>query len=941
MVSASEYAVLASAAYARNDDTLALRKIEEESNGRFKSDDYEVLEGDEDYKVFKKLSTGEVIVACRGTSGLDDAHPDMFIAAGILPFHERSKKIVNVTRKYRHLYDHVTITGHSLGGALASAAAVRTDTMAVTFNQGSSPIDKPIQGLGKVLGYRYKNVVHFAVCNDVVSTSACLVDNVTNIRVPTASSSVLSALRNHRLGQFLALEDEKYKDILTTTTNRVREHQQAHPAQIDGPSNPITKTVGSAGATYASYKAFMAGIDKAIDQLRLYNDPTLHSYLDRLQNAVDNVRSIEENAQLRGQQLRSDIQQSMFESLQNRLYDVTTRVRNLFQSGNENFEDVMIELDGVFDAVYEQHVRDFPEGVVDIEAEQELNAAEEEAIDAFIRSIHAEDAERGPVREIQDVLGEVEEDELFEMEAGAQLEEVGEFLSGMGEASTVLTSGGPLLAGVGAIAGIAVGIFQQYKYQQIRDDLRNQISRNRQRYAHEFHSLLNHLSAVVRRPAPASIGPTKTQKMDLPKIGPTRIEVPHGIPSDISMPADTGRWQDSELDYYGPEALTYLQWRVANPDISGPTKDVVEGIGAAYRSWISPGPFWPERTDGGELESLISSQVWRRGGEQSSRAGVAGYVDNYQWLTRDNLKKNGDKYRRRIEELMSKHVRHKFSELSDDEKNEFIKSGEQQLYFNLDSDKQIELAQLIRDAKMIVETTTSITRNSPNASSFITAAKSLRDAIAKEMAVDLHVEGLRKHARGFMRRNIPLFINGITVLAGDPLMFDAYRLNGADMNKYQVYVSAGMAYGRGQWHRSLGGMSQKQQQMKLWLRDDSYSLDNYIRTGHSHLGDRETQAEFVDRYLSWVEATASGWDAKTHRAVVKPYIYADLYHPTTTDKDKEPADVPDPVQAVAKDTLPVIYHPPVDSTNDPIAKSGLPSDEPQVCVRKRRRKPGV
>ena len=73
MVSASEYAVLASAAYARDDNALALRKIQEDSNGRFKSSDYEVLEGDKDYKVFRKVLTNEVIVACRGTSGVDDA----------------------------------------------------------------------------------------------------------------------------------------------------------------------------------------------------------------------------------------------------------------------------------------------------------------------------------------------------------------------------------------------------------------------------------------------------------------------------------------------------------------------------------------------------------------------------------------------------------------------------------------------------------------------------------------------------------------------------------------------------------------------------------------------------------------------------------------------------------------------------------------------------
>lgn len=229
MVSASEYAVLASAAYARDDNALALRKIQEDSNGRFKSSNYEVLEGDKDYKVFRKVSTGEVIVACRGTSGVDDANPDLFIAGGLLPLHERSKKITDVLRKYRKSYDDVTVTGHSLGGALAAAAAVRTDTMAVTFNQGSSPIDTIIEGAGKLIGYDYKNIVHFAVCNDIVSTSACFVDNVTNIQVPTESSSLGSALVNHRLGQFLTLDDSKYMDVLQSTSSRVKAKQVKTP----------------------------------------------------------------------------------------------------------------------------------------------------------------------------------------------------------------------------------------------------------------------------------------------------------------------------------------------------------------------------------------------------------------------------------------------------------------------------------------------------------------------------------------------------------------------------------------------------------------------------------------------------------------------------------------------------------------------------------------
>lgn len=277
MVSASEYAVLASAAYARDDNALALRKIQEDSNGRFKSSDYDVLEGDKDYKVFRKTTTGDVIVACRGTSGMDDATPDVFIVGGVLPMHERSKKITDVVRKYRGSYDNVTVTGHSLGGALAASAAVRTDTMAVTFNQGSSPVDTIVQGAGRFIGYNYKNVVHFAVCNDVVSTSACLVDNVTNIEVPTESSSISAALTNHRLGQFLLLDDKKYADILTSTASRVKKSQKVVPTsnnQVFTRYSPVSEVDDTEYAkildrTYYDMRSFMQTISKRMGSMEL------------------------------------------------------------------------------------------------------------------------------------------------------------------------------------------------------------------------------------------------------------------------------------------------------------------------------------------------------------------------------------------------------------------------------------------------------------------------------------------------------------------------------------------------------------------------------------------------------------------------------------------------------------------------------------------------
>ena len=222
MVSASEYAALASAAYARDDNALALQAITTDSNGKFNGEDYEVIEGSDTYKVFRKKQTGEIIIACRGTEGLDDAIPDVMIALGVLRLSPRSIEINKVVRKYSHDNRNVTVTGHSLGGTLAAIAAASEDVMGVTFAQGSSPIDYYTHKLGPANRYHYENIIHFTNCRDIISKSACVIDDEHTIQVDNTSS--INVLDNHKLSKFFDLDDTKYQNILdnkfTTITRR-------------------------------------------------------------------------------------------------------------------------------------------------------------------------------------------------------------------------------------------------------------------------------------------------------------------------------------------------------------------------------------------------------------------------------------------------------------------------------------------------------------------------------------------------------------------------------------------------------------------------------------------------------------------------------------------------------------------------------------------------
>lgn len=918
MVSASEYAVLASAAYARDDNALALRKIQEDSNGRFKSNDYEVLEGDKDYKVFKKVSTGEIIIACRGTATKEDANPDLYIAGGVLPLHERSKKVTEVVRKYRKSYDDVTITGHSLGGALAAAAAVRTDTMAVTFNQGSSPIDGVVQGIGKLLGYRYKNVIHFAVCNDVVSSAACLVDNVTNIRVPTVKSSIMSALKNHKLGQFLLLNDQKYNNVLTSTRTRVHEHQQSNPDEVDGPNNPVNNTVKGTGAAYASYKAFLASIDKALSHLRTINDPTLNTYIDRVQNAVDTLRDVEERILDTRRAVVEGARRTALDMLQSRLRAVGGRLLSIFERvPREEVENIQIELDGIFDATYDQHANEFFDHMTDQEIEDELTAIEEQELNEFIAAaddvpLTAEEEKEldefldiNPVdedMELDDFIDNIDVDaipddpevdqeledllrgddiaavddiglDMEEVEAvdGLEIAEVGEFIAGVEGVSSVLASAGPIFAVLGVVVGVAVGMYTSSKLAEARETVRNRIQDIRKKYSQEFHSLTNKMSTYVTQPRASVPGPTSTQKMIIQGVE-HRVEVP-----TIQMPGDIGRWKDSAFDYYGPDVLRYLQWRAAHPNIVGPTSQVVNGIGAAYRSLISPGVLWPARGDGSYVESVLISEEQRRksaAGQSlsASRPGVAGYIDAYEWLLRDNIRVNGGKYKQRVEELMANHTVHRFDELSDNAQKDWLLLGESQLYINLDSRPQLEIARLSKLVRDITRTITMATRWSENASSFVEAAGRLYNDYARMITTDLSIEEDREHARGFLERNVDAFVEGVLAMSDDNIMYDSFFLNGADMSSYQVYVSAGTMHQRRQWHRTIKGNNEKNKKLQEWLKDDSYSMDSYIQTGHPFMGDNETESEFADRYIRWVQETATAWEWKTHRAVVLPHI---------------------------------------------------------------------
>ena len=212
-MSVSEYVALADASYTRGDEVEALDRL---------GGGYTILERDKDYMVFSRETDGHIIVSCRGTSGKDDLIPDAFIALGLLRLHPRAKKVIDAVRRWKVADPGLSVTGHSLGGKLAALAGASEGVLAVTFNQGSSPLDSNIAAVkvGEIFGgLDFSNVIHFTTVTDIVSTSAAISQNSHTIVIK--APSMINPLTNHYLDAFRGLDDTKYRDFIDKEHTRI------------------------------------------------------------------------------------------------------------------------------------------------------------------------------------------------------------------------------------------------------------------------------------------------------------------------------------------------------------------------------------------------------------------------------------------------------------------------------------------------------------------------------------------------------------------------------------------------------------------------------------------------------------------------------------------------------------------------------------------------
>ena len=221
-ISALEYVFLSDAAYAPDTGADANATMTSLSNGRVNGDDFERLEGNRTYTVFKKKSTGEVVITIKGTDfySPNDLAADLYIAFNRLERLPRFRDLMRVVDRYKVQSLDVSVTGHSLGGALAALVAQQSEILGVAFNMGSSPVGD-IMGEWATDGEKERikeHVIHFTTTYDIVSTTAAFTSTAKTFHIKGG----LDPIKNHKMSVFYNIDGSAYDSTINSYTDSIR-----------------------------------------------------------------------------------------------------------------------------------------------------------------------------------------------------------------------------------------------------------------------------------------------------------------------------------------------------------------------------------------------------------------------------------------------------------------------------------------------------------------------------------------------------------------------------------------------------------------------------------------------------------------------------------------------------------------------------------------------
>ena len=250
-VTANEYAALSYGAYGQEKGEDVLEKVVEFSGGKVKKNDFDLVESSKNYMVVRKVSTGEYVLAVKGTSNTVDVLSDLGILLGIQGSDPRIYELVNVLRKYKKNGDEISVTGHSLGGTLAAELAKTESVLGVVFNMGAGlgeilPTNIAIEGLR---GGKTDNVINFYTKGDVLSMLSLALGRYQSFEIDMPENPANA----HFMNTFRGLDDAKYQKAIEGKAKMTREYRGTHPEEKTDDYS-LGEKFRRAAFDYAAYK---------------------------------------------------------------------------------------------------------------------------------------------------------------------------------------------------------------------------------------------------------------------------------------------------------------------------------------------------------------------------------------------------------------------------------------------------------------------------------------------------------------------------------------------------------------------------------------------------------------------------------------------------------------------------------------------------------------
>jgi hypothetical protein len=884
-VSASEYAAMASGAYAPQKGKDPLAQLLLFSGGTIKDGEFTVLESTVNYTVFQKEASREIVLSIRGTARAADWASNFLIGIGALTSDPRTRELFTVVRKYKKLRRDVSVTGHSLGGALAAMLSKSENVAGVTFNMGAGLAERISSGkLADKRGENSSSLIHFNTGRDPLSIAGAMVNPLKQAKV----FYVRGGEKNpHSMSNFTGLDDNLFQGPLDRSAAAARARRLSDTKISSDSDDEYRKRV----------------VDDAREIMTKMKE--IKSFLDAGRLLYNNRASIPANIARRFNELKQ-LANSVYRNLQSFRVavqsgngeGVSTAVRALGRDVLEirdagNLDRFISDIGADGNVEFEREVSNsIEEGVDEFDGFEEMEVYDE-SLDIGIDEEMLEEAGDGineiGVTEIEEGIGEGVGEGVGEFVGESVGEGAGEIIGESlvdGIAEVVVDSVVSELVGmavsatafgiVGAVFDVGLAVYAVVKFVIGARErhtavlaFASQIERNNSSYDHKF----------------------------LRAVSDSHIPFPNQHPFTTNAEF---KWRNR--DTYGNLTLLYLQWRVKNPDRFHPTGGEIARLGHMYRKHFSPGvplvvPMGrrPKRCWDKENRKGPEEYEWweslRRTNTYSAKKMLMTVSTGLGWDSYTHsevyhecllyyVRRNSDAFKAEFTAFMKEHTSHNLSNLTGTD----LSTEVARLMTGVSSASRAYVQEFISLEQFVRRTYSTKKVVSMVAAAMVDGRTHLFSVLVGSK------KNMQSSVDGFsQKRGLPVVYRGIeNAFSDDGGLLERWNSLGEDPLKFGTYMRLGIMRLLSDPPRSILEQYWEQKIIdnhilipshvfwgpsppsSAYEINGAYTLDRFTQEGGKGKGDNETTDEFVARFKRWQEKSASAGAMVAHSP--DPYL---------------------------------------------------------------------